>query len=310
MRLLIVDDHIAVAESLHALLSREPGFELTPIAPDAETALRIVRETEPDVVLMDQGLPGMSGTDAVARVLEIRPATAVIMFSGSMTEDDLVTAVESGIRGYVPKGARAADVVSAVRRAAAGEILLAPDELTRLLRRSRERSRQRLERDRQVASLTPREREVLRLMAKAQDVPAISDALGITAHTARGYIQNILEKLQAHSRLEAVIRATLGGSATLFGGDTSTYRYGDSGIAVIAPTGRDSGRAERLRTLVRARLDELMRTMTATVRAFGGARWQVRAGAATWGEELGTTINLLRRAEIALSEDAERRDAA
>ncbi|TMG56972.1 MAG: response regulator transcription factor [Chloroflexi bacterium] len=207
VRLLIVDDHIAVAESLHALLSREPGFELTPIAPDAETALRIVRETEPDVVLMDQGLPGMSGTDAVARVLEIRPATAVIMFSGSMTEDDLVTAVESGIRGYVPKGARAADVVSAVRRAAAGEILLAPDELTRLLRRSRERSRQRLERDRQVASLTPREREVLRLMAKAQDVPAISDALGITAHTARGYIQNILEKLQAHSRLEAVIRA-------------------------------------------------------------------------------------------------------
>jgi len=110
--------------------------------------------------------------------------------------------------------------------------------------------------------------------------------------------------------LHRAIRATLGGSATLFGGDTSTYRYGDSGIAVIAPTGRDSGRAERLRTLVRARLDELMRTMTATVRAFGGARWQVRAGAATWGEELGTTINLLRRAEIALSEDAQRRDAA
>ena len=207
IRLLIVDDHLAVAESVHALLAREHDFELTEIAPDAETALRIVRETEPDVVLMDQGLPGMSGADAVAKVIAIRPSTAVIMFSGSMTEDDLVTAVEAGIRGYVQKGARAAELVSAVRRAAAGEILLSPDELARLLRRARERSRQRLERDRQASSLTPREREVLKLMAKAQDVPAISDALGISAHTARGYIQNILEKLQAHSRLEAVIRA-------------------------------------------------------------------------------------------------------
>jgi GGDEF domain-containing protein len=110
--------------------------------------------------------------------------------------------------------------------------------------------------------------------------------------------------------LHRAIRATLGGSATLFGGDTSTYRYGESGIAVIAPTGRDAGRADRLRTLVRARLDELLRTMTATVRVFSGARWQVRAGVATWSEDVGTTTALLRRAEIALSEDAERRDAA
>jgi GGDEF domain-containing protein len=110
--------------------------------------------------------------------------------------------------------------------------------------------------------------------------------------------------------LHRAIRATLGGSATLFGGDTSTYRYGESGIAVIAPTGRDAGRADRLRTLVRARLEELLRTMTATVRAFNGARWQVRAGVATWSEDVGTTTTLLRRAETALSEDAERRDAA
>src|SRR5207247_2905533 len=86
--------------------------------------------------------------------------------------------------------------------------------------------------------------------------------------------------------LHRAIRATLGGSATLFGGDTSTYRYGDSGIAVIAPTGRDSGRAERLRTLERARLDALMRTMTATVRAFGGPPLQVRHGPATRREDV------------------------
>ena len=106
------------------------------------------------------------------------------------------------------------------------------------------------------------------------------------------------------------IRATLGATATLFGGDVSAYRYGDSGVAAIAPTGRDSARGERLCTLVRARLDELMRTMTSTVRAFGSARWNVRAGAATWSEDIGTTTLLLRRAEESLSVDGDRQDAA
>jgi DNA-binding NarL/FixJ family response regulator len=207
VRVLIVDDHVAVAESLHALLGHQPDLEVTEIAPDAETAFRIVRDEAPDVVLMDQGLPGMSGADAVGRVLSLRPEAAVVMFSGSMSEDELVTAVESGVRGYVMKGSRVADLVAAIRRAAAGEILLTPDELARLLRRGRERMRERAARERQAASLTPREREVLALMAKALDVPAMSDQLGISAHTTRGYIQNILEKLQAHSRLEAVIRA-------------------------------------------------------------------------------------------------------
>jgi len=105
------------------------------------------------------------------------------------------------------------------------------------------------------------------------------------------------------------IRATLGATATLFGGDVSAYRYGESGVAAVAPAGRDAARGERLCTLVRARLDELMRTMTSTVRAFGSARWNVRAGAATWTEDIGTTTLLLRRAEEALAGD-ERRDAA
>jgi len=207
IRVLIVDDHVAVAESIHALLSRQPDFELTAIAASADEALRIVRESAPDVVLMDQGLPGMSGAEAAAHVLGVRPETAVVMFSGAMSDDELVTAVESGIRGYVTKGARSSEVVSAIRRAAAGEILLAPDELARLLRRGRERTRQRAERDRALDALTPREKEVLQLIAKAEDVEKIAERLGISLSTARGYIQNLLEKLNAHSKLEAVVRA-------------------------------------------------------------------------------------------------------
>lgn len=110
--------------------------------------------------------------------------------------------------------------------------------------------------------------------------------------------------------IHRAIRATLGATGTLLGGDVSAYRYGDSGVAAIAPTGRDAERGERLQTLVRARLDELMRTMTSTVRAFGGARWNVRAGAATWSEEIATTTALLRQAEAALLADGDQRNAA
>jgi hypothetical protein len=105
------------------------------------------------------------------------------------------------------------------------------------------------------------------------------------------------------------IRATLGATATLLGVDVSAYRYGDAGVALLAPVAGDAGRGVRLATVVRARLDELMRTMTAAVRAFGGARWNVRVGAATWSEDVGTSTILLRRAESALEADG-RRDAA
>ena len=207
IRVLIVDDHAAVAESLHALLSQQDGFEMTAMAGNADEALRIVRDSAPDVVLMDQSLPGMSGAEAAKHVLLVRPETAVVMFSGGMSDDDLTTAVESGIRGYVTKGSSVRVLVDAVRRAAAGEILLAPAELARLLRRGRQRAQQRAERAKQLDGLTPREKDVLRLMAQAQDVGNIAERLGIGQSTARGYIQNILEKLEAHSKLEAVVRA-------------------------------------------------------------------------------------------------------
>jgi GGDEF domain-containing protein len=105
------------------------------------------------------------------------------------------------------------------------------------------------------------------------------------------------------------IRATLGATATFFGGDSSAYRYGESGIALIAPLGRDAGRAERLAVIVRARLDELLRTMTSNVRAFGSGKWAIRVGAATWKDDE-TSTQLLRRAEAGLAADGGHRDAA
>ncbi len=108
--------------------------------------------------------------------------------------------------------------------------------------------------------------------------------------------------------IHRAIRASLGGTATLFGADVAAFRYGDAGIALLAPS-PDPHRAERLALLGRERVDELLRTMTASVRVFGGARWIIRAGAAAWTAELGTTTALLRAVQAALA-GGEERDAA
>lgn len=106
------------------------------------------------------------------------------------------------------------------------------------------------------------------------------------------------------------IRATLGGASTLFGGDASAYRYGDAGVALVAPIVGNEGRGAHIATLLRARLDELLRTMTLSVRAFAGARWHVRVGHATWTSDLVTSGAVLRIAQDALARDAEQRSAA
>jgi hypothetical protein len=107
------------------------------------------------------------------------------------------------------------------------------------------------------------------------------------------------------------VRATLGGASTLFGGDASAFRYGDSGVALIAPIVGDARRGARIATLLHARLGELLGTMTASVRAFAGTRWQVRVGEASWSADLVTSGAVLRIAEDALARDAaERRPAA
>jgi DNA-binding NarL/FixJ family response regulator len=208
IRVLIVDDHLAVAESLQALLSREVDLEIGVVATNGTSAMRIAAEHPPQVVLMDQNLSGESGVVVASTILAAHPSAAVVMLTGGMTQDELVAAVEAGVSGYLLKTTGAAEIVRAIRRAAAGEILLPPDELASLLRLGRERSRARDERQRTMPQLTRREREVLALMAAASDVEHIAEELKITVNTARGYIQNILEKVGAHSRLEAVVRAT------------------------------------------------------------------------------------------------------
>jgi DNA-binding NarL/FixJ family response regulator len=206
IRVLIVDDHASFAESLRDVLGRRPGVEVTAIAETAADAVRLADETAPNVVLMDQHLPDRSGAHAAREILARRPDTAIVVLTGGGSEDEMLEAVEAGVCGYLVKTARVAEVAAAIERAAAGEMLIPSVQLSELLRRAQARRSEGQDRARVIGSLTAREREVLRCMAKAQDTNAIAEELTISRHTARGHVQTIIEKLGAHSRLEAVLR--------------------------------------------------------------------------------------------------------
>jgi DNA-binding NarL/FixJ family response regulator len=207
LRVMVVDDHTAFAESLREVLGRRAGLELTATAATGEEAIRIADDTHPDVILMDQRLPGTNGAQTTAQILARLPNTKVVMLTGGGTDDEMLDAVEAGVSGYLLKTARVAEIADAIQRVAAGEMLISAATLSALMHRARDRSRTRADRARLVESLAPRELAVLRLMAAAKETSAIATELGISPNTARGYIQGVIEKMQGHSRLEAVLRA-------------------------------------------------------------------------------------------------------
>lgn len=206
-RVLVVDDHRVFAHSLRLLLERDPAVCVVGIAASAAEGRRLAEETRPAVVLMDQWLGDGTGVEATRDIRGESPETAVVILTGAATEEDLFAALEAGACGYLEKTAEPAEVLAAVRRARNGESLLSTDTLLALMRRRQERLRGQDERERVAASLTTRERDVLALMAEGLGTSAIAERLSLTLHTARGYVQNVLEKLETHSRLEAVIRA-------------------------------------------------------------------------------------------------------
>ena len=207
VRVMIVDDHASFSESLRDVLSRRPGIVVTGTAATVADAERLVDESLPDVVLMDEELPDGSGIQAGAHILARHPNIAIVILTGGTIADDLLDAVEAGACGYLLKTTGVTDIAEAVMRAASGEMLIPAATLMELLRRKSDRDRARTADARVAASLTPREREVLRRMASARDTAGIAEDIGVSHHTARSYVQSVMEKLGTHTRLAAVLRA-------------------------------------------------------------------------------------------------------
>jgi DNA-binding NarL/FixJ family response regulator len=189
------------------LLDEEDGIEVVGRAGNAAEALEIAAATDPRVVLLDFSLGEESGADVARDVLAAHPDASVVFLSADGSDEAMMAAIEAGSSGYLLKTEAASKLVDAVRRAAAGEMLVAPEVLASLLSRHRKRQADAAERLRLAQSLTPREHEILRMVARGLDSQSIADQTHISITTVRGHVQRLLEKLGAHSKLEAVIRA-------------------------------------------------------------------------------------------------------
>ncbi len=198
IRILIVDDHEMFAASLAFVLEAEDDFRVVGTAGTAATALEAAAATHPDVVLLDHRLPDGEGTSLIQPLLATRADLQVVMLTASTSDHVLVTAIESGAAGFIDKTRSLAEVVSAVRSAAAGESLVSPRLLARLLPRLRRYE------PNPVHSLTDRERDVLGCLADGLANAAIAARLGVSVHTVRNHIVTLSGKLGAHSKLEVL----------------------------------------------------------------------------------------------------------
>jgi len=207
IRVLLVEDHQLVAEGIQALLDREADIKVIGVAGTVKDAVAMSAADSPDVVVMDYRLPDGTGAQAGESIRTLHPHPSLVFVSGDDSEDALLLAVQAGASVFLPKSRASTDVVTAVRKAADGEMMIPAAQLADLLVRARERSHEEAERMRLRAEFTPREREVLLLMAEGLDNKTIGRELGLRVTTIRSYVQDILEKLDAHSKLEAVATA-------------------------------------------------------------------------------------------------------
>jgi two-component system, NarL family, response regulator LiaR len=201
IRVLVVDDHKLVRQGLRFLLEQEDGIEVVGECADGESALAAVRGLRPDVVLLDLFMPGPNGISVLTEIKRDRPATEVLMLTSSTDDEHLLAAIRAGALAYLPKTAGVDQVVESVRAAARGESVLGPRIAARLVRELREAST----RSRPLDQLSPREVEVLTVLARGRANREIARTLSISEETVKAHVSSILAKLHLTDRTQAAI---------------------------------------------------------------------------------------------------------
>jgi len=203
-RVLVVDDHRTFAELLMMALDAEPDLECVGRASTAQEAYRLVDELSPDLVVMDVQMPDIDGIEATRRLIAKRPDLRVVMLTAHTDPSYLVRAAAAGACAFLPKDGGLEEMLATLRSARHGMLVLQPDQLAALAAH-RDPAPQAVTGN--GNPLTPREREVLELMAEGLDPRSISRLLGISLNTSRGHVKSLLSKLHAHTQLEAVVNA-------------------------------------------------------------------------------------------------------
>lgn len=207
LRIVIADDHIVVLEGLRSLMAVVADLEVVGVASTGKEAVRAAVTLKPDVMVMDIQMPEMSGIEATREIRRVAPSVAVLMLTMFEDDDSVFAAMRAGALGYVLKGASPSTMIRAIATVAAGEAIFGAGVATRALTYlTSPRS------DREAfPELTPRERQVLGLIAAGLANPAIADRLSLATNTVSNHISNIFVKLQVASRAEAIIRARSAG---------------------------------------------------------------------------------------------------
>ena len=200
IRILIVDDHALVREGTRQLLQQEPGIEVVGTAGSAEEALPMLRDLEPDVALVDINLPAMSGLELARDIVSSRPDVRVLILSAYDEYAYIAEALEIGVGGYLLKTASAKELVDAVRAVSDGVLVLDRQVSKRLVRHRQSGPET-------IGTLTPRETDVLVLLAQGKSNKQIAAQLELGIRTVEGYVSNVLNKLGVTSRTEAVAHA-------------------------------------------------------------------------------------------------------
>jgi len=197
IRVLVADDHPIVRGGIVALLSDADDMEVVGEASDGLEAVRLAAEVGPDVVLMDLRMPGLDGDEATARILAASAAVRVIILTTYESDTSILTAIEAGASGYLLKAAPQEEILAGVRSVARGEVALAPSIAAMLVQRVAK----------PAVTLSPRETQVLALVAQGSSNPEIARELFLSEATVKTHLLHVFEKLGVSDRTRAVTRA-------------------------------------------------------------------------------------------------------
>ncbi len=219
IRILVVDDHTLFRRGLTALLMRDPRLSVVGDAADAGQAQRKAQELQPDLILLDNHLPGVNGVDALPALLEAAPAARILMLTVSEDESDLVAALRGGAAGYLLKTIEGDALTQAILRAMQGDSVVAPEMTSKLVSAYRGAARAdpvavvgiAAAAHAPIASLSPRELDILRGIARGASNKEIAREHGIAETTVKIHVQHVLRKLDVSSRVHAAVMAAENG---------------------------------------------------------------------------------------------------
>ncbi len=203
LKILIADDHPMLREALHRALDGEEDMEIVAEAGDGEEAVKLTSELKPDLVIMDIVMPKLNGIGATKKIKEVIPNTAVLILTAYNDEEYILGLLDAGAAGYILKSARGSDLVEAVRVIQAGESVLHPNIIAKLLERAMTGP---VEGHQRSELLSERESEVLKLVALGMSNKGVAEKLSVSERTIKAHLTNIFNKLNVASRSEAIVR--------------------------------------------------------------------------------------------------------